>query len=764
MAEVNLDIIVEIDKALKEVKTFGKQSTSALESVEKSFAGIKAIAAAAVAVFAADKIIDGISAIVSAASEADAEYNKMASSLKLAGDFSARNAQQFERLAESLQETTRFDDDVILGQVAIAKRFGATNVEAEKLIRAAVDLAAATGTDLNTATEMLGRTLDGTAGRLNEFIPDVRTLTAEQLAAGGAIDLVASRFAGAANNEMQTFGGAVTRTQNILGGFVEDIGKVIVNNDVVIQSIAGMSDVFKVFADVFKQNKTAIRDFISGGVIIAVESLGILVQMIRTLDQAFSKVYVGMLATAKVLSVGSAEAKKAGGLFKALKKAVSDAGSASEAFEKRDETYSKITEAVAGLSVKLADVDSTQKSINESVEETGKGFDKLKPKMGRINAEAEAAFSKLKADLENYATKQSEVLEKRFKKEKQSIIENARTEQERIELLAALQLKYDTERSEALKKEAKEREDAEKQFYSELIELTQNPIKFFFDLPSIKEFALTVTDEMRKGLAVAVGGLASLLQGKEGARRLMASAAEAAGKALLGVPGFGQIFELLSQGPDHVRAMVTQFLEAIPDLIVAVVDSLPVIIEALADKFSDPAFLEKLAKAFARAAFLSGPQMALAMVRGAEQFLSRILSGADQFIGKILEGAGKFIEELVKKIGEGISDAVSGLGKGGLGGMFGGLLSGLFPGLGSVFGGGGGGGFWGNGGGSDDSDWTPWKTGAQNETMAIPGASKALLSDGGSGEAQNLTIVVQVERQALAKTIVDLNKLGYRLA
>lgn len=747
MAEVNLDIIVEIDKALKEVKTFGKQSTSALESVEKSFGSLKTFAAAAVAVFAADKIIDGISAIVSAASEADTEYNKMASSLKLAGDFSARNAQQFERLAESLQETTRFDDDVILGQVAIAKRFGATNVEAEKLIRAAVDLAAATGTDLNTATEMLGRTLDGTAGRLNEFIPDVRTLTAEQLAAGGAIDLVASRFAGAANNEMQTFGGAVTRTQNILGGFVEEIGKVIVNNDVVIQSIAGMSDVFKVFADVFKQNKTAIRDFISGGVIIAVESLGILVQMIRTLDQAFSKVYVGMLATANVLSVGSAEAKKAGGLFKALKKALTDAGSASESFEKRDETYSKITEAVAGLSIKLADVDKTQKSINESVEDTGKGFDKLAPKMKRINAEAESAFAKLKSDLEGYAAKQSEIIEKRFQKEKQSIIENARTEQERIELLAALQLKYDTERNEALKKE-----DAERA--SRLKELFNNP---FEGISGGKTLFSGLSEAMQDATARGSGIASQMLQGKEGARRLLATAAE----EILGIPGVGQIVELLSQGPDHVRAMVTQFLEAIPDLIVAVVDSLPVIIEALADKFSDPAFLEKLAKAFAKAAFLSGPQMALAMVRGAEQFLSRILSGADQFIGKILEGAGRFVEELISKIGDGIGNVFSNIsipGMSGGGWLSGGIVGGAIGGVtGGVIGAIGGSiGLW-KGGASDDG------------SLAIPGMSKSTgmqsqtTSTNDAGQ-QNLTIVVQVERQALAKTIVDLNKLGYRLA
>jgi hypothetical protein len=179
--------------------------------------------------------------VTAAASEQQNAVNSLNTSLATAGTFSQEASKNFQDLASSLQANSVFGDEVILQQAALARNFTKTNAEAEKLISASVELASATGISLDSAVKNLGKSYAGLAGELGESIPSIRSLTAEQLKAGGAIDLVANRFKGSALGATKTFSGALTQLGNTFGDLLERIGSVITDSPTSVATFNALS-------------------------------------------------------------------------------------------------------------------------------------------------------------------------------------------------------------------------------------------------------------------------------------------------------------------------------------------------------------------------------------------------------------------------------------------------------------------------------------------------------------------------------------------
>lgn len=171
--------------------------------------------------------------------------NALNTSLQTAGEFSREASVGFQELASELQATSTFGDEVILGQIALARNFTKTNEEAGKLTRAAVELSAATGISLDSAVKNLGKTFSGLAGELGESVPALRNLTQEQLKAGEALDLVLNRFGGSAIAQTRTFSGALAQLSNTFGDLFEEIGSVITNSPVIISLFNALSQTFR---------------------------------------------------------------------------------------------------------------------------------------------------------------------------------------------------------------------------------------------------------------------------------------------------------------------------------------------------------------------------------------------------------------------------------------------------------------------------------------------------------------------------------------
>lgn len=299
--ELELEIALETKDALKGLNTFlrtteettkkGVQGFKLLDGAVASFAGNLASSAV---IGAVNAIGSGISALAgnikeftNAASIQEDAVNRLNTQLALTGDFSQEASQDLQAFASALQESTRFGDESILNNIALAKSFGATNEQAKQIAVAATDLAESLGIDLESATRNVAKTLGGFAGELGESIPALKNLTKEQLQAGAGIDLLAQRFAGAASAGVQSFSGALQQTQNTIGDTQESLGELITQNPLVIAAIQGVGDIFKGFQDDIKGSQGAINNFVDRGISFLIDGLGFAIEGVAKLNSAF---------------------------------------------------------------------------------------------------------------------------------------------------------------------------------------------------------------------------------------------------------------------------------------------------------------------------------------------------------------------------------------------------------------------------------------------------------------------------------------------
>lgn len=174
---------------------------------------------------------------VTEAEQEEKALNNLANALKRTGEFSNFAIQGFADFSDELARTSAFTDDEIISQVALAKSLGATNEQAKQLVGGAANLSVVLGQDLGTSTEQLAKTLSGAAGRLSAFIPELKSLTKEQLIAGEAIDIVNKKFGGAAIGQLETYSGATNQAGKAFDNLLEAVGNFIVKNPAVISTI-----------------------------------------------------------------------------------------------------------------------------------------------------------------------------------------------------------------------------------------------------------------------------------------------------------------------------------------------------------------------------------------------------------------------------------------------------------------------------------------------------------------------------------------------
>lgn len=109
-----------------------------------------------------------------------------------------KTSQALLNQASALQKSTRFGDEAIIQQQAFLASLQFTEKEIKQMIPAALDLAEATGMDLASAVKNMAKTFSGMQGELGELIPQLKTLTKEEMIAGGAVGLINELFGGQA--------------------------------------------------------------------------------------------------------------------------------------------------------------------------------------------------------------------------------------------------------------------------------------------------------------------------------------------------------------------------------------------------------------------------------------------------------------------------------------------------------------------------------------------------------------------------------------
>jgi hypothetical protein len=241
MADVNLEIELDSSGAQKSIDALG-ESFSKLGSIAV------AVGASIAAAFAGKKILE-------AAIESDNAINKLNTSLSNSGRYSKEASLSFQAFADQLQKTAGIQDETVLSLVSLATVYTKTNEQTKQLTKAAIELSAATGKDLDSSIQALGKSLSGHSTELSRQLPIYKQFSESQLRAGAAIEFTLSRFGGSAEAQTKTFAGAVNLLKLNFDDLLESLGKVVTQNPAIRGAILETAKIFGEFGDKFKSLK-----------------------------------------------------------------------------------------------------------------------------------------------------------------------------------------------------------------------------------------------------------------------------------------------------------------------------------------------------------------------------------------------------------------------------------------------------------------------------------------------------------------------------
>lgn len=222
---------------MKEVSAAGLETKGVYTEIGSSFKNTfgELVKGAAVGSLVAQGLSSAISGIksfynssIEEARNAEEEQTKLSQALRVTGSESDGTKSAINDFANEIQRTTKFTGGAIVEQIALAKTLGATTTQSMGVAKAATELSATFGGDLEQNTRLLSQTLQGEVGKLGKLVPEVNALTKEQLQAGAAIDLVNKKLAGAASGEIENNRGKTAQLTNAYASLKEKLGGAII--------------------------------------------------------------------------------------------------------------------------------------------------------------------------------------------------------------------------------------------------------------------------------------------------------------------------------------------------------------------------------------------------------------------------------------------------------------------------------------------------------------------------------------------------------
>ena len=208
--------------SLNNIGDSAKGTSAATGGLTDKLGGLKSAIVASGIIAGAIALGKAIYGCVQDFSEAELASKRLSAVVQMQGI--KDGTERISELADEIQNLTGVDGDLVTQLAAQTLAQGKTIDQTEELIKAAANLSAITGDDLATSLRQLNNTYSGMAGTIGKTIPEVKDLTAEQLAAGDAIDIINEKYGGFAETMQNTTDVALKRAKEGFGDFKEIIG------------------------------------------------------------------------------------------------------------------------------------------------------------------------------------------------------------------------------------------------------------------------------------------------------------------------------------------------------------------------------------------------------------------------------------------------------------------------------------------------------------------------------------------------------------
>ncbi len=227
--EIEIDVGInqnEFSKGLNRIasrlKAFGNSPTlKAMSNIGASVSGIgAAFNLVTKAVNTTKAEIDELSQKYNTQTRAEIQLQQAAKNNPYINNESVAHLKSY---ASELQGLAEYGDEELLPFMAQLISSGRSEQQIMDIMSASVDVAASGVMTLDSAVKYLNSSFSGLTGELGERIPQVKTLTAEELKQGKAVQLVADKYKGMAQ-EVAKATGSNQQLKNAIGDFKEELG------------------------------------------------------------------------------------------------------------------------------------------------------------------------------------------------------------------------------------------------------------------------------------------------------------------------------------------------------------------------------------------------------------------------------------------------------------------------------------------------------------------------------------------------------------
>ena len=172
---------------------------------------------AGAAYFGARGLISGFKAAIEAAAQQELAEKKLSTAL-------GKTSKTLLDYASELQKATTFGDEATIEAMSMMAAFTKDEEALKKLTAVTLDYAAATGTDLNAASQLVGRTFGTSMNAMSRYGVAVEGAAGSTERLESLTENLAKMFGGQAAAQAQTMSGQIQQMKNVLGDTAELIG------------------------------------------------------------------------------------------------------------------------------------------------------------------------------------------------------------------------------------------------------------------------------------------------------------------------------------------------------------------------------------------------------------------------------------------------------------------------------------------------------------------------------------------------------------
>lgn len=233
------------------------EAGKALGSLVSSLTTIGGITAAAGAAVAGLGLV--ISKLTAAAVEQEKADVRLATALASIGQNTEAVRGHLGQFISRMQDVTTVSDETISGVVATFAQLGRLSGRSlEQATKAALDYAAATGQDVQTAAVQMVNVLVKGSGRLQGIATDFDSATSKGDRFASVIGQIEKKMGDAAAMAGGTFSAALQRIANDYDDLQQQVGAAIVQNETFRGLLSSISDFLKDLTAIFERNKAAL--------------------------------------------------------------------------------------------------------------------------------------------------------------------------------------------------------------------------------------------------------------------------------------------------------------------------------------------------------------------------------------------------------------------------------------------------------------------------------------------------------------------------